>query len=273
MKRTEKREKVKIPEPPTKITSQTQSFHRLELLGKGGFAYCYRVVLDGAHITPTATSSTTTSATSSTTTSAGDATSATKTISTQKQGSQFAVKSIYKPSITSQKQTQKLLSEIKIHSILHHKHIVSFFDCFEDSDFVYFILELCEYKSLVEVVRTRVRLTEVEVKMIMFQLFQGIQYLHRKGFIHRDLKLGNLFLSGSDVVGTTTTTSDGLVIKIGDFGLSTEMNDDGARKKTICGTPNYIAPEILFNVDGHSFEVDIWSLGVVLYTLLIGIHS
>ena len=59
-------------------------------------------------------------------------------------------------------------------------------------------------------------------------------------------------------------------IKIGDFGLATKLEFEGDRKRTICGTPNYIAPEILEGKNGHSFEVDIWSLGVVIYTLLVG---
>lgn len=76
--------------------------------------------------------------------------------------------------------------------------------------------------------------------------------------IHRDLKLGNLFLSNN------------MEIKIGDFGLATKLEFDGERKRTICGTPNYIAPEILEGKNGHSYEVDMWSLGVVIYTLLVG---
>jgi serine/threonine protein kinase len=60
-------------------------------------------------------------------------------------------------------------------------------------------------------------------------------------------------------------------IKVGDFGLATKISHASERRKTICGTPNYIAPEILSNNDhGHSFEVDIWSTGVIMYTLLIG---
>ncbi len=58
--------------------------------------------------------------------------------------------------------------------------------------------------------------------------------------------------------------------KVGDFGLATKLEFEGDRKRTICGTPNYIAPEILEGKQGHSYEVDIWSLGVVIYTLLIG---
>lgn len=59
-------------------------------------------------------------------------------------------------------------------------------------------------------------------------------------------------------------------IKIGDFGLATKLEYEGERKRTICGTPNYIAPEVLDGKSGHSFEVDVWSLGVIIYTLLIG---
>lgn len=59
-------------------------------------------------------------------------------------------------------------------------------------------------------------------------------------------------------------------IKIGDFGLAAKLEFDGERKRTICGTPNYIAPEVLEGKQGHSYEVDIWSLGVILYTLIIG---
>lgn len=59
-------------------------------------------------------------------------------------------------------------------------------------------------------------------------------------------------------------------VKIGDFGLAAKLEFTGERKRTICGTPNYIAPEVLEGKKGHSFEVDLWSLGVVLYTMLVG---
>jgi len=82
--------------------------------------------------------------------------------------------------------------------------------------------------------------------------------LHKNKVIHRDLKLGNLFLS------------DKMELKLADFGLAAKLEFDGEKKKTICGTPNYIAPEILEGKSGHSYEVDVWSLGLVIYTMLIG---
>ncbi len=86
----------------------------------------------------------------------------------------------------------------------------------------------------------------------------AIKYLHSHRVIHRDLKLGNLFLN------------EKMEVKLGDFGLASKLEFDGERKRTICGTPNYIAPEILEGKQGHSYEVDIWSLGVIIYTLIIG---
>ena len=111
-----------------------------------------------------------------------------------------------------------------------------------------------------DLMRRRKRLSEGEVRFYMRQLVEGLAYLHKALVIHRDLKLGNLFL-----------TSD-MRLKIGDFGLAARLDDPDDRKRTMCGTPNYIAPEILNGQrgDGHSFEVDIWSTGVVMYTMLVG---
>lgn len=110
---------------------------------------------------------------------------------------------------------------------------------------------------MMELHKRRQAITEPETRFYMRQILSGVQYLHSNSIIHRDLKLGNLFLN------------DDLHVKIGDFGLAAKIEFDGERKKTLCGTPNYIAPEIL-NKKGHSFEVDIWSIGCIMYTLLIG---
>ena len=109
-----------------------------------------------------------------------------------------------------------------------------------------------------ELLKRRKRVTEPEAQYYMMQILEGTRYLHKNGIIHRDLKLGNLFIAKN------------MDVKIGDFGLATQLTHINERKRTICGTPNYIAPEILEGKSGHSFQVDIWSIGVILYTLLVG---
>ena len=150
------------------------------------------------------------------------------------------------------------MSEIKIHRSLRHENIVSFEHFFEDSENVYILLEICDNQTTNELIKRRKRLTEFETQVYIAQLLSALRYLHKHRVIHRDLKLGNLFLN------------ENMMIKLGDFGLATKLEFEGERKRTICGTPNYIAPEILDGKQGHSYEVDTWSLGVIIYTMLIG---
>jgi polo-like kinase 1 len=190
-----------------------------KLLGRGGFAYCYEYkCVDNNKI--------------------------------------FAIKVINKENIKLPRQRQKLMSEIKIHKSLHHSQVVAFEHNFEDDKNVYILLEICRHQTLNELYKRRKTLTEIEVQCYMIQLIKGLQYLHSHKIIHRDLKLGNLFLT------------DKMELKIGDFGLATKLDYDGEKKRTVCGTPNYIAPEVLEGE--HSYEVDVWAIGIIIYTLLIG---
>ncbi|OQR75194.1 serine/threonine-protein kinase PLK1-like [Tropilaelaps mercedesae] len=169
----------------------------------------------------------------------------------------FLGKVVHKTMLTKPHQKEKMLQEIRIHRKLSHKFVVKFFSHFEDTENVYVLLELCTRRSLMEVLKRRGRLTYQETRYFMYQLLDGVSYLHNIKIIHRDLKLGNLFLTGD------------IQLRIGDFGLATQLDHEHERRQTLCGTPNYIAPEILEKV-GHSYEVDIWSCGCILYTLLVG---
>ncbi len=95
------------------------------------------------------------------------------------------------------------------------------------------MLEYCSQKSLLHVMKNRKLLTEPEVRFYMAQICEGVRYLHKRGILHRDLKLGNMFLTWD------------MNVKIGDFGLATNAAAAASSASTLCGTPNYIAPEVL----------------------------
>ena len=212
-----------VEEKIIKVTGeiQTRIYNKGRLLGKGGFAKCYEFTC-------------------------------------QENNKILAAKVVSKSNLVKSRAKQKLISEIKIHKSLHHPQIVAFEHYFENSDNVYILLEMCQNQTLNELLKRRKRLTELEVQCYMVQLIKALKYLHSHKVIHRDLKLGNLFLT------------DKMELKVGDFGLAAKLDYEGERKRTVCGTPNYIAPEILDGKSGHSYEVDIWSLGVIIYTLIIG---
>jgi len=210
---------VEIPEHLTDPSTK-KMYERGRFLGKGGFAKCYEL----------------------------------KDLSS---GEIVAGKIVPKSLLTKSHQKEKMSQEIRLHKGFNNLYVVKLFSYFEDPNFVYIILELCRRRSLMELHKRRKAITEPETRYFMHQLLTGVKYLHDNKIIHRDLKLGNVFLN------------DSMEIKIGDFGLATKVDYDGERKKTLCGTPNYIAPEVL-GKKGHSYEVDVWSLGCILYTFLVG---
>nr|KAG5714102.1 hypothetical protein BaRGS_020430 [Batillaria attramentaria] len=152
---------------------------------------------------------------------------------------------------------KRILREVDLQKDLKHRNVVEFHSYFEDDVNVYIVLENCSRKSLVHVLKHRKCLTEPEVRYYMQQLVEGVQYVHNRRIIHRDLKLGNMLLN------------ENMDLKLADFGLATRVDFEGERKMTVCGTPNYIAPEVL-QKKGHSFEADIWAVGCTMYALLVG---
>ncbi|XP_046456835.1 serine/threonine-protein kinase PLK1-like [Daphnia pulex] len=170
-------------------------------------------------------------------------------------GHVYAGKIIPKSRITKPHHKEKIAREIELHRNLVHLNVVRFYHCFEDSENVYIILENCSKKSLVHVMKHRKTLTEPEVRFYLRQLADGLRYVHGARIVHRDLKLGNMFLS------------ENMTVKIGDFGLAARLHAE--TKVTICGTPNYIAPEVLSR-QGHGYEADLWAMGCIMYAMLVG---
>jgi len=122
-------------------------------------------------------------------------------------------------------------------------------------------LELCPNLSLNDWVKHRKRLTEPEAAYFMLDLLDAVEYLHGNSIIHCDLKPHNLFLDKN------------MRIKVGDMGLATRIKTGATEKcNRLCGTPNYMAPEVLRSKEtrAYSYEIDIWAIGVILYTMLVG---
>ncbi|KAM8728385.1 serine/threonine-protein kinase PLK3 [Acanthopagrus latus] len=169
----------------------------------------------------------------------------------------YAVKVIPQSRVSKPHQRDKITNEIELHKTLSHKHVVKFSHHFEDQENIYIFLELCSRKSLAHIWKARHTLTEPEVRYYLKQIISGLKYLHSRSILHRDLKLGNFFVN------------ENMELRLGDFGLAAKLETVEQRKKTICGTPNYLAPEVL-NRQGHGTESDVWSLGCVMYTLMCG---
>ncbi|KAG7476585.1 hypothetical protein MATL_G00084480 [Megalops atlanticus] len=169
----------------------------------------------------------------------------------------YAAKIIPHTRVSKPHQREKIDREIELHRVLHHKHIVHFYHHFEDKDNIYILLEYCSRRSLAHILKARKVLTEPEVRYYLRQIVSGIKYLHEQEILHRDLKLGNFFINES------------MELKVGDFGLAAKLEPLENRRRTICGTPNYLSPEVL-NKQGHGCESDVWALGCVMYTMLLG---
>lgn len=211
--------------PPTSVTEpglDPETYLTGKKLGKGGFAVCFE----------------------------GQSTRTHKV---------FALK-VVKAKVEQKKMMEKFRTELQIHAKMNHPYIVDFLRAFTLDDHTYVVLELCSNGNLTDMVRARSCLSLPEVRRFLIQICGGVRYMHKRSVIHRDLKMGNIFLD------------ENMNIKIGDFGLAAVMADEQDRRTTLCGTPNYIAPEILSKsgARGHDNKVDTWAIGVIAYAMLVG---
>ncbi|KZC12596.1 Serine/threonine-protein kinase PLK4 [Dufourea novaeangliae] len=153
----------------------------------------------------------------------------------------------------------RVRQEVAIHSRLKHPAVLELYTFFEDANYVYLVLELChngELQRFLKIQGSRA-LPEEHAGRIIRQVVQGLLYLHSHQILHRDMSLSNLLL-----------TRD-MQVKIADFGLATQLTRPDEKHLTMCGTPNYISPEVSTR-SSHGLEADVWSLGCMLYTLLVG---
>jgi len=177
----------------------------------------------------------------------------------KKTGEAVAIKIIKKKKLSG-KELIGIEREVDIMINLKHKNVVTLLDVFDSPKELYLVIELCKGGELFDKVVEMGSYSENLASKAIKQICTGLQYLHSKGVIHRDLKPENILYHTKDYEG---------LLKIMDFGLAKALEDEDGVMKTTCGTLHYVAPEVLL---GHPYgkEVDLWSLGVVMFVLLAG---
>lgn len=157
----------------------------------------------------------------------------------------------------TEKEIKHLESEVEVMSKLDHPNIIKLIDYYEENDMYYIVLEYADGGVLFDKIIEKKFYTEAEARDVIKSITNAIAYFHERNIVHRDLKPENILLSSSGD------------IKIADFGFARSI-EECSRLKTDCGTSWFMAPEILDNKP-YGNEVDMWSLGVILYILLSGV--
>ncbi|KAI9123152.1 hypothetical protein K1719_006041 [Acacia pycnantha] len=175
-------------------------------------------------------------------------------------GQSFAVKILEKKKITDLNISNQIKREIATLKLLKHPNVVRLYEVLASKTKIYMVLEYVTGGELFDRIASKGKLPEAEGRKLFQQLIDGVSYCHDKGVFHRDLKLENVLVHANGN------------IKITDFGLSAlpqHFRADGLLHTT-CGSPNYVAPEILSNKGYDGATSDIWSCGVILYVILTG---
>ncbi|VDK24633.1 unnamed protein product [Taenia asiatica] len=177
---------------------------------------------------------------------------------------QYAIKIVPKRTFSSHRSRfgNRELTEVEILKKLNYPCIVKIHDVIETEETLFIVLELVEGGELFDRILSSGHLSEDDSKFFFLQILMATKYLHDNGITHRDLKPENILLTGN---------SNRCLIKITDFGLSKIVNDN-TMLRTFCGTPTYLAPEVLLTAGNGTYtpSIDVWSLGVILYVCLVG---
>lgn len=169
---------------------------------------------------------------------------------------EYAMKVIDKPKLRGKEHMVE--NEIEIMKDCHHHNIVKLYEEYETSDKIYLVMELVKGGDLFDAITQSVKFGEVDSARMVKDLCNALFYLHSRSIVHRDLKPENLLVHRN---------KDGSIsLKLADFGLAMEVKEPIF---TVCGTPTYVAPEILSEI-GYGLEVDMWAVGVITYILLCG---
>ncbi|KAL2961869.1 hypothetical protein AAZX31_17G110200 [Glycine max] len=173
-------------------------------------------------------------------------------------GESVAIKVMAKTTILQHRMVEQIKREISIMKIVRHPNIVRLHEVLASQTKIYIILEFVMGGELYDKIVQLGKLSENESRHYFQQLIDAVDHCHRKGVYHRDLKPENLLL---DAYGN---------LKVSDFGLSALTKQGADLLHTTCGTPNYVAPEVLSNRGYDGAAADVWSCGVILYVLMAG---
>lgn len=172
-------------------------------------------------------------------------------------GEKVAIKVYNKLTLLNPHRKKNVTREIQILQKLSHKNIVKLHESIDSVKELYLVMERIEGASLYSRLKTARRFSETEARNIFRQIVQGIQYCHSKNVSHRDIKLENVLVTSGDEV------------RIIDFGFSTCYSPE-TKLYSFCGTPSYMAPEIISKKEYYGPGVDVWALGVLLHTMVTG---
>lgn len=173
----------------------------------------------------------------------------------QKSQEQLACKILSLAFIKDDVNKEMVKNEITFHRKLKHEHVVGFVESFTDEQHIYIVQKLCANGTLAEISSQRQRFLVAECRYCVHQILNGIDYIHSKGIVHRDLKLANILIDAN------------MQMKICDFGLAILERDAHLEADILCGTTNYLAPEVV-SFNGFEKRSDIWAIGVITYILL-----
>jgi serine/threonine protein kinase len=183
-------------------------------------------------------------------------------VGTDDEDKTWAIKIIDKQLLIKEHMEEQLKREIAVMKLLKHENIVQLREVLQTANHIYLVLEIVTGGELFDKIVAAKKFDEATARRYFQQLAMGIYYCHQQGIAHRDLKPENLLLDGNDIV------------KISDFGLSNLQRGgpqgDGTLLQTVCGTPNYVAPEVLREKGYNGFQADVWSCGVILFVMLAG---